>query len=84
MTSTTKQNAGIDTFLYGNFEEEHTRWSTFPAEPRYGTNYIGLRNRLSVLSESYAYDSYEDRIRGIVPGRSGNGEDSVRSPVRIP
>jgi dipeptidyl aminopeptidase/acylaminoacyl peptidase len=64
LTQAMKQNAGIDTFLYGNFQDEHARWSTFPAEARYGTNYIGLRNRLSVLSESYAYASYEDRIRG--------------------
>ncbi len=35
---------------------------TYPAEARYGTNYVGLRNRLSVLSEAYAYDPYKDRV----------------------
>ena len=64
LTDGMKQRAGIDTFLYGNFIEEHTQWETFPAQPRYGTNYFGLRNRFGLLSESYSYASYEDRIRG--------------------
>jgi dipeptidyl-peptidase 4 len=49
-------------YYYGNFNREHTEWTTFPAEPRYGTTYVGLRNRLSVLSEAYAYAPYKDRI----------------------
>ncbi|MCC6429034.1 MAG: hypothetical protein IT435_19725 [Phycisphaerales bacterium] len=57
------------TYWYGNFNGEwgdqselHTRWETFPAEGRYGTNYIGLRNRLSVLIETYTYAPYKDRV----------------------
>lgn len=58
-------------FWYGNFEGEfgdaargHTRWETFPAEARFGTTYIGLRGRQSVLVESYSYASYRDRVLG--------------------
>lgn len=59
-------------FWYGSFEgafgegkrgvNEHSRWETFPAEARYGTNYVGLRNRISVLSEAYAYAPFKDRV----------------------
>lgn len=59
------------TFWYGNFEGEfgdaapgHARWETFPAQARFGTTYIGLRGRMSVLSESYSYATYKDRVQG--------------------
>ncbi len=54
---------GFRSFFYGNFEGDHARWTSFPATPRFGTTYIGLRNRLSVLSEAYSYAPYETRIR---------------------
>lgn len=61
--------SGQDAFWYGSFEgaftdapRGHTRWETFPAEARYGTNYIGLRNRMSVLSEAYAYATFKERV----------------------
>ena len=41
---------------------DHTKWTTYPAEARYGTTYAGLRNRLSVLSEAYAYAPYKTRV----------------------
>lgn len=84
-----KARADIDTFLYGNFESDHTQWSTFPAQPRYGTNYIGLRNRLSILSESYAYASYEERIRGTLEFSremlrfADENHDKIRNLVRM-
>lgn len=55
---------GIDTFYYGNFDRSQTRWETYGFEPRYSTEYAGLRGILGVLSESYSYASYADRIRG--------------------
>ena len=30
--------------------------------PRFNDNYIGLRNRFALLSEAYAYLTFEDRI----------------------
>ena len=38
------------------------RWATFDHRPRFNNNYIGLRNRFAVLSEAYAYLSFQDRI----------------------
>jgi dipeptidyl aminopeptidase/acylaminoacyl peptidase len=57
-----KRVSGITPFYYGNFEHNHQRWSTYPAETRYGTNYFGLRNRLSVLSEAYSHAPYKTRV----------------------
>ena len=53
---------GYDTCFYGNFDRAHTRWSTYSADPRFGTNYHGLRGHLAILSEAYAYVSYEERV----------------------
>jgi hypothetical protein len=38
-------------------------WRTFDARPRFGTNYVGLRNRIAILSEAYSYLSFERRVR---------------------
>jgi len=55
---------GISTGPYGFYSNGRTQWVTFPDEPRFGTNYVGLRNRISILCESYSYASFEDRVRG--------------------
>lgn len=55
--------SGYHAFIYGNFANGHTAWTTYPASPRYGAAYRGLRNRISILSEAYAYATFEDRVR---------------------
>ena len=57
----TKQT-GRYAFFYGNFESDHTRWTTYPSSPRFGTTYIGLRNRLSILTEAYSYAPFDVRV----------------------
>lgn len=37
-------------------------WQTFDARPRFGTNYVGLRNRIAVLSEAYSYLDFARRV----------------------
>ena len=37
-------------------------WATFDEHPRFGTNYLGLRNRLTVLSEAYSHLDFKTRI----------------------
>jgi hypothetical protein len=37
-------------------------WYTYEHKPRYGTNYYGLRGRVSVLSEAYSHDPFERRV----------------------
>lgn len=53
---------GFKSFYYGNFNKEHTAWTTYGYEPRYSTEYVGLRGRLAILSEAYSYISYQERI----------------------
>jgi hypothetical protein len=38
-------------------------WRTFEHVPRFHNNYVGLRNRFGLLSEAYAYATFEDRIK---------------------
>jgi hypothetical protein len=55
----------IDDELEG-FASGETRqkvWRTYDARPRFGNNYIGLRNRIAVLSEAYSYLSFERRVK---------------------
>jgi dipeptidyl aminopeptidase/acylaminoacyl peptidase len=57
-----ERRTGLKAFTYGNFNRDRTEWTSYPAEARYGTTYVGLRNRLSVLSEAYAYAPYRTRV----------------------
>jgi dipeptidyl aminopeptidase/acylaminoacyl peptidase len=53
---------GAPVFYYGNFNREHTVWESFGFEPRYSTEYMGLRGKMGILVESYSYASYERRV----------------------
>ncbi len=59
-----EEESSYKAFWYGNFADNHTKWTTYPADPRYGTPYRGLRNRVAILSEAYAYASFRDRVLG--------------------
>jgi hypothetical protein len=39
-------------------------WLYDAAEPRYMTNYYGLRNRLSILDENYVHADFKSRVEG--------------------
>jgi dipeptidyl aminopeptidase/acylaminoacyl peptidase len=64
LPDTTKrlEKEGFKSFFYGNFTSDRTGWVTYDVRPRYGIVYIGLRNRIAILSESYSYASYRDRV----------------------
>jgi hypothetical protein len=52
---------------FGDFMDPRTPekgWQTFEHHPRYITNYIGLRNRLSILNENYSYADFKTRVFG--------------------
>ncbi len=54
---------GMRVFDYGNLVgDPPTEWVTYDPRPRFGTNYIGLRGRFSILSEAYSYLPFEERI----------------------
>jgi hypothetical protein len=37
-------------------------FSTYEPFPRYGSNYYGLRNRISILSEAFSHDPFDRRV----------------------
>jgi hypothetical protein len=54
------------TFDYGDFIDDDTLskgWVTFDSRPRFGTNYYGLRNKISILSEAFSHDPFERRVK---------------------
>ncbi len=61
VTSSMKK-AGFSTYYYGNFDRDHTTWKTYGHEPRYSTDYMALRGKIGILSESYSYVSYQRRV----------------------
>jgi hypothetical protein len=55
------------TIPHGDFvdvRDPEKGWVPLGPEPRYLSNYVGLRNRLSVLNEQYPYVDFEARVRG--------------------
>lgn len=72
VTAAVRASDGWDLFYYGNLPGPEARreaaapergWYTFDYRPRFNNNYVGLRNRLAILSEAYSYASFEDRVR---------------------
>ena len=66
VTATIRAKHGWDYYYYGNVQstrgDAERSWRTFDHRPRFNNNYVGLRNRIAVLSEAYAYASFRDRI----------------------
>jgi len=68
-----RDREGYETFDYGNFADAFGRevstdtvprgWYTYDHRPRFGTNYYGLRGRISILSEAYSHDPFERRVK---------------------
>lgn len=72
------KNHNWRTYYYGNFAPEdgggressrvdpanpgNVTWRTFDHRPRYGNNYVGLRNRIAILSEAYSYLDFKGRV----------------------
>jgi hypothetical protein len=63
----------FEVFPYGNFSgangrgegmtaTEKSGWWTYEHKPRYGSNYYGLRGRISILSEAYSHDPLSRRV----------------------
>ncbi len=61
------QRHGRAIFSYGNFRNQHPDslaqgWETYDARPRFGSNWVGLRGRMAVLSEAYSNDDFRTRV----------------------
>lgn len=63
----------FEVFPYGNFSGANGRgegmtataksgWWTYEHTPRYGSNYYGLRGRISILSEAFSHDPLSRRV----------------------
>ena len=62
---TLKKRFGFDSIPYGNFvdrEDPGQGWINDAIEARYGSNYVGLRNRFSILDENYSYADFKTRV----------------------
>ena len=65
VTGEIREKYGWEYYYYGNaFARggEAPGWYTFDHRPRFNNNYIGLRNRIAILSEAYSYASFEERV----------------------
>jgi Zinc carboxypeptidase len=60
-----RKRHGKETYYYGNFVDQlspEKGWYTFDSRPRFGNNYVGLRNRFVILSEAYSYIDFRARV----------------------
>jgi hypothetical protein len=66
-TERVRAATGRDTFFYGNFVEDEggqgEGWMTYTHHPRFGANYRGLAGCCDLLLETYAYISFEERVK---------------------
>ena len=47
-----------------DFREPEKGWRPLGPQPRYLSNYFGLRNRLGILNENYPYADFKTRVTG--------------------
>ncbi len=83
-----KEKYGTLGLPYGTFRDwkaPEKGWETFDPQPRYITNYVGLRNRLSILDENYVHADYRTRVlgnyaflRAIIDYSAAHAEELVR------
>jgi hypothetical protein len=65
MSGTLLNKYNVENCFYGEFVDmlsPEKGWLFESAEPRYLTNYIGLRNRLAILNENYIYADFKSRV----------------------
>jgi hypothetical protein len=69
VTRSIKDKDGWDIYYYGNIPGAWPGWTgergwyTSDHTARFNNNYVGLRNRIAILSECFAYLTFEERIR---------------------
>jgi len=88
-----KKESGFDSVPYGEFVEganPSKGWINEAIEARYGTNYVGLRNRLSILDENYSYADFKTRvlasfayIRAVLEFTSANAGEIAALVARV-
>jgi len=67
MSETLHNKYNVENCYYGEFKnmmKPEEGWYYDAAEPRYISNYYGLRNRLGILNENYVHADYKSRVYG--------------------
>ncbi len=67
MSETLLRKYKVENCYYGEFDDmlkPEDGWIYDASDPRYMSNYFGLRNRLGILNENYVYADYESRVKG--------------------
>jgi len=62
---TLKSEYGFDSVPYGNFRDrKHPKqgWANHAFGALYSTNYVGLRNRFTILDENYSHADFRTRV----------------------
>ena len=66
VTARVKEKHGWDFWFFGDqgrTPDGTLGWMTYDHRPRFNSNYVGLRNRMGILGETYAYATFQDRVR---------------------
>jgi hypothetical protein len=67
MSGTLLNKYKVENCFYGEFKDmlaPEKGWIFDASQPRYFTNYVGLRNRLAILNENYVYADFKSRVNG--------------------
>jgi murein tripeptide amidase MpaA len=67
MSSILESKYQVKNCFYGEFIDmlnPDKGWILDASEPRYMSNYFGIRNRLGILNENYVYADYKSRVLG--------------------
>lgn len=67
MSETLNKTYKVENCFYGEFidmGDPDKGWILDASEPRYMSNYFGIRNRLGILNENYVYADYKSRVIG--------------------
>ncbi len=78
-----KKATGFDSFTYGDFDKKHETWETYGSGPRFGTQLYSLRGSFGILSESYTYASFEDRVKASYAFMKGNVEYVAENLAKV-
>jgi dipeptidyl-peptidase-4 len=67
MSKTLSGKYKVENCFYGEFYDmmdPEKGWVLDASEPRYMSNYYGIRNRLGILNENYVYADFKSRVLG--------------------
>jgi hypothetical protein len=91
VSATLRNSYRVENCFYGEFIDMKTPekgWEYDASEPRYLTNYIGIRNRLAILNENYVYADYRSRVLGCygllnsIADFAASHSDEIRSLIK--